>query len=117
MSKKPIIGIVATSNYNLTNDTFSDTYRYGNNYIKAICDNGGIPLLIPYIDDKVCYDSLEMCDGLILPGGNKVMASALEIVDSRQEKAQGTVSLGLSHNTFCSSSVKNLMVRISKSFQ
>lgn len=41
----------------------------------------------------------------------------LEIGHSRQEKAQGTAGLGLSHNAFCSSSVKNLMVRISKSFQ
>ena len=55
MNNKPIIGIVATSNYNLTNDTFADTYRYGNNYIKAIIENGGVPLLIPYVDDKVIY--------------------------------------------------------------
>lgn len=81
MNNKPIIGIVATSNYNLTNDTFADTYRYGNNYIKAIIENGGVPLLIPYVDDKVIYETLDMCDGLILPGGNKVMASALEIID------------------------------------
>lgn len=81
MSKKPIIGILATSNYLQTNDTFADTYRYGNNYIKKIVENGGIPLLIPYVDDKVIYDTLEMCDGLLLPGGNRVMASGLEVVD------------------------------------
>ncbi len=78
---KPIIGILATSNYMITNDTFADTYRFGNNYIKRIVDNGGIPLLIPYVDDKVIYDTLDMCDGLLLPGGNRVMASGLEIVD------------------------------------
>ena len=81
MNKKPVIGILATSNYMLTNDTFADTYRYGNNYIKKIVENGAIPLLIPYVDDKVIYETLEICDGLLLPGGNRVMASGLEVVD------------------------------------
>lgn len=79
--RKPVIGILATSNYNLTNDTFADTYRYGNNYIKVIVENGGIPFLIPYMDDNVIYDSLDFCDGLLLPGGNRVLASGLEVVD------------------------------------
>ena len=42
--KKPVIGILATSNYMLTNDAFLDTYRYGNNYINRIVVNGGVPL-------------------------------------------------------------------------
>lgn len=80
-NKKPVIGILPTSNYMLTNDTFADTYRFGNNYIKKIVDNGGIPLLIPYVDDKYIQDTLEMCDGLLLPGGNRVTKSNLEVVD------------------------------------
>ena len=78
---KPIIGILATSNYMLTNDTFKDTYRYGNNYIKKIYDNGAIPLLIPYYDDKVITESLDMCDGLILPGGDRVLKTNFEVID------------------------------------
>lgn len=80
-NRKPIIGIVATSNYMLTNDSFADTYRYGNNYINKIYLNGGVPLLIPLVDDKVILESLEMCDGLLLPGGNRVLPSTLEIID------------------------------------
>ena len=78
---KPVIGILATSNYLLTDDSFKDTYRYGNNYIKRIVDNGGIPLLIPYYDNKVIKDSLELCDGLLLPGGEKVLEVAFEVID------------------------------------
>ena len=105
MNKKPIIGIVATSNYNLTNDTFADSYRYGNNYIKAIVENGGIPLLIPYLDDKVIYDVLDMCDGLILPGGNKVMASALELVDYFYKKNKPILGICLGMQTLAMYSV------------
>ena len=78
---KPVIGILATSSYMESNDTFKDTYRYGNNYIKKIVDNGGIPLLIPYVDNKVIYETLEMCDGLLLPGGSKVLESNFKVVD------------------------------------
>ena len=53
VNNKPVIGILATSNYLQTDDTFKDTYRYGNNYIKKIVENGGIPYLIPYVDDKI----------------------------------------------------------------
>ena len=64
-----------------SNDTFKDTYRYGNNYIKKVVENGGIPLLIPYINDKVIYESLSMCDGLLLPGGSKVIESNFKVID------------------------------------
>ncbi len=70
--EKVVIGILATSNYMVTNDTFQDTYRYGNNYIKKIVENGGIPLLIPYVDEDIIEESLEMCDGLLLPGGSRI---------------------------------------------
>ena len=78
---KPVIGILATSNYKQTDDPFQDTYRYGNNYIKKIVENGGIPYLIPYVDDKIIEDTLDMCDGLLLPGGNRVISTGLEVVD------------------------------------
>lgn len=80
-TKKPVIGILATSNYMQTNDTFQDTYRYGNNYIKKIIENGAIPLLIPLCDDNLIEETLEMCDGLILPGGNRVLPVNFAIID------------------------------------
>lgn len=79
--KKPVIGILATSNYLVTDDTFKDTYRYGNNYINKIVLNGGVPLLIPFYDEKIIYETLEMCDGLILPGGERVRPVNFEVID------------------------------------
>lgn len=78
---KPVIGIIPTSNYLQTDDPFKDTYRFGNNYIKRILDNGGIPYLIPYVDDKIIEESLDICDGLILPGGNRVINSNFDVID------------------------------------
>lgn len=81
LKDKPVIGILPTSNYLQTDDSFKDTYRFGNNYIKRIVDNGGIPYLIPYVDDKIIEETLEMCDGLLLPGGNRVVSTNFEIID------------------------------------
>ncbi len=79
--KKCVIGILPTSNYMVTDDTFKDTYRFGNNYIKKIVENGGVPLLIPYNDEKVIKESLEMCDGLLLPGGTRIRPVDFEVID------------------------------------
>ncbi len=80
-SRKPIIGILPTSNYLLTEDPFKDTYRYGNNYINRIVENGGIPYLIPYVNDEIIPETLEMCDGLLLPGGNRVIKTNFDVID------------------------------------
>lgn len=97
MNSKPIIGILPTSNYKVTNDTFADTYRFGNNYIKKIVENGGIPLLIPLNDEKIILDSLMLCDGLLLPGGNRVRPVNFEILDYffRENKPILGICLGM----------------------
>ena len=79
--RKPVIGILPTSNYLQTDDPFKDTYRYGNNYINRIVENGGIPYLIPYVNDKIIPETLEVCDGLLLPGGNRVIKSNFDVID------------------------------------
>lgn len=116
IKNKPVIGILATSNYMLSNDSFADTYRYGNNYIKRIVENGGIPYLIPYMDDKVIYDSLEICDGLLLPGGNKVIPSAFEVVDYfyKNKKPMLGICLGMQTIAMYSVNKENSSKRIIK---
>lgn len=79
MKKK--IGIVPTSNYMLTNDSFADHYRFGNNYIKKIIENGAIPYLIPVCNDKMIDECLKDLDGVIFPGGDRVTNFSLDIMD------------------------------------
>ena len=79
--KKIKIGIVPTSNYMLTDDCFADTYRFGNNYIKKIIENGALPYLIPICNDELIKEALEEVDGVIFPGGGRITDYSLEIMD------------------------------------
>ena len=78
---KKIIGIVPTSNYMLTDDSFADHYRYGNNYVKKIIENDAIPYFIPLCNDEVLFDCLRNIDGIIFPGGERVTKYSLQIMD------------------------------------
>ncbi len=105
IKNKPVIGILATSNYLLTNDTFKDTYRYGNNYIKKIIENDAIPLLIPLCDDQIIADTLILCDGLLLPGGNRVLPVNFQIVDYFYENKLPILGICLGMQTIAMYSV------------
>lgn len=69
MSQRPIIGISTMSDHDAAG---LHAPRFSNNqsYSKAIMAAGGIPLLIPHVEDaeslRAIYDVL---DGLLLPGG------------------------------------------------
>ena len=78
---KTVIGIVATTNYMLTDDCFKDHYRFGNNYIKKILGNGALPYLIPVCNDKMIEECLANVDGVIFPGGDRVTEYSLDIMD------------------------------------
>lgn len=61
---KPIIGISCNQR------RWAGEYYLRTDYVRAIAENGGAPLLIPINhDSKVLADSLEFCDGLLLTGG------------------------------------------------
>lgn len=61
---KPIIGISCSQR------RWAGEYYLRTDYVRAIAENGGAPLLIPINQDsKVLADSLEYCDGLLLTGG------------------------------------------------
>lgn len=88
MVKKVVIGLLAYSE--IDNDDY-DIVSLNNNYKKAIVDMGAIPLIIPSLGsylhndndekkqpelsqkEKQMYEQLlDMCDGLIIPGGNNI---------------------------------------------
>lgn len=79
--RKVVIGILGTSEYMKTNDAFYDVYKFGNNYIKKIVENNAIPLLIPLVDDQIIEDALDMCDGLLLPGGSYIKDVNFKVID------------------------------------
>ena len=74
---KPVIGI--SCNYD-HDDIFKDggdmslMYHYvSHNYVRAVMEAGGIPLLLPIYDKKEDLDQvLESLDGVVLSGGNDI---------------------------------------------
>ncbi len=61
---KPIIGITCNQR------RWAGEYYLRTDYVRAITENSGAPLLIPVNQDShVLADSLEYCDGLLLTGG------------------------------------------------
>lgn len=61
---KPIIGIVARKIDNI--------YKVNKNIVKKIVKNGGIPILILPTNFNDLLDILNICDGIIAPGGTDI---------------------------------------------
>ena len=72
MSKKPIIGI-AGNVLTIPDHPFGEYWRsYVNeDYVTAVLQAGGVPYIIPIVDDKdVIETQLENVDGMIISGGD-----------------------------------------------
>lgn len=69
MQKKPIIGI--TGAYVKHNEYMEGVYVH-HDYHKSVAANGGIPIILPYINPEIALETLSVCDGIILSGGEDV---------------------------------------------
>jgi putative glutamine amidotransferase len=69
MNKKPIIGI--TGAYMKRNEHMEGVYVH-HDYHKTVAANGGIPVILPYISPEITLETLSLCDGIILSGGEDV---------------------------------------------
>jgi putative glutamine amidotransferase len=69
MNKKPIIGI--TGAYMKRNEHMEGSYVH-HDYHKTVAANGGIPVILPFISPDITLETLPLCDGIILSGGEDV---------------------------------------------
>jgi putative glutamine amidotransferase len=69
MNKKPIIGI--TGAYIKRNEHMEGVYVH-HDYHKSVAANGGIPVILPFINSEMTLETLPLCDGIILSGGEDV---------------------------------------------
>lgn len=70
-NKKPTIGIVLDYETRGTaKGGYSDLpwYALRTDYAKAIANNGGVPVHIPYIEDDIEH-YINLCDAIVIPGG------------------------------------------------
>ena len=69
MNKKPIIGI--TGAYVNHNEYMEGVYVH-QDYHKTVAANGGIPIILPFINPEIALEMLPLCNGIILSGGEDV---------------------------------------------
>jgi putative glutamine amidotransferase len=67
--RKPVIGI--TGAYVKHSQHMEGVYVH-HDYHKSVAANGGLPIILPYIDSKIAIELVKMCDGIILSGGEDV---------------------------------------------
>lgn len=103
--RKAVIGILATSEYMKTSSAFYDYYKFNNSYIKKIVENNAIPLLIPFVDDQIIEDTLDMCDGLILPGGKYIKDVNFKVIDYFYKKKKPILGICMGMQTLAMYSV------------
>lgn len=69
MGSRPIIGIATMSDHDAAG-LHAPRFSLNQSYNKAIMAAGGVPLMIPHVEDAESLRELyEMLDGLMLPGG------------------------------------------------
>jgi len=74
-SSRPLIGI--TSVYQVDEDNGSVTTVTGFDYVKAVAENGGVPVILPTItDEEILLRYVEVLDGLVLIGGDDIPPDA-----------------------------------------
>ncbi len=69
LSKKPVIGISGA--YVKHNEYMEGVYVH-HDYHKSVAANGGIPIILPYISPEIAIETLVLCDGIILSGGEDI---------------------------------------------
>ena len=73
MAKRPTIGITAGEARNRYYPNAPKMYGQQHTYIEAVERAGGIPMIIPIVHDEAVLKQLyDLCDGLLLAGGNDI---------------------------------------------
>ena len=78
---KKIVGILANTLGFDSDNPFDDKNFVQNQYINAIKENGGIPIIIPAVNLKINRDALDICDAFLITGGKKYHEYHFEVID------------------------------------
>ena len=74
-SSRPLIGI--TSVYQVDKDNGSASTVTGFDYVKAVAENGGVPVILPTIsNEEILLQYVKDLDGLVLIGGDDIPPDA-----------------------------------------
>ena len=74
-ASRPLIGI--TSVYQVDEDNGSVSTVTGFDYVRAVAENGGVPVILPTVSDEgILSKYVDMLDGLVLIGGDDIPPDA-----------------------------------------
>ncbi len=72
---RPLIGITSVYKVDKEDNSASTTVNFA--YVKAVAENGGVPLVLPTISgEEILQRSVQVLDGLVLVGGADIPPSA-----------------------------------------
>ena len=78
---KKIIGIVPKSEkFDPEQTNYKDVYYLGNNYVKRIEEAGFLPVCIAPVDGWISEDALNLCDGFIAQGGQRMRPYHFQVI-------------------------------------
>lgn len=70
---KPVIGVLGNSLNNTSGPVLIPATYANTAYCNAVVRNGGIPFIIPYLEDgEDLLKLMKLCDGILFPGGEDV---------------------------------------------
>lgn len=78
---KIVVGILPQIKLGTDDNPYNDKYEFLDLYTKKIIECGGIPIGICLNNGILDYNSLEICDAFLLPGGNKIWNCYYEVID------------------------------------
>ena len=79
--KKAIIGILPSIQFSKNNNPYEDVYKFINNYGKRIIECGATPIGILLEAGNCNKDILDVCDGFLFPGGDRIEKAHYEIIE------------------------------------
>lgn len=79
--KKAIIGIIPTIKLNRNDNPFDDNYIFVNNYSSRIIEEGANPIGLLGKDGDLNEEALDICDGFLIPGGNRMYKAHYKIIE------------------------------------
>ncbi len=93
--KKPIIGIIPTIKLKRNDNPYDDIYKFVDSYSSRIMEQNAIPIGLLLKEGELDKDILDICDGFLFPGGNKVEKIHYEILEYAIKKNKPVLGICL----------------------
>lgn len=78
---KTIIGIIPTIKLNQNDNPYEDIYKFVDSYSARLIEEGALPIGILLNNGELDKNILDICNGFLFPGGNRIDKIHYEIIE------------------------------------